>query len=190
MKMKNDSVIYKPVLWCFLLIIVSSFMLCGCHALNAIPFTTNLPVTTTFAVTKRSEAGVMKRLSSVTEIIYDNGERYAGFMKDGLPNGYGMKYYPDGARFEGNWQNGYENGMGTYYFPNGDWLEVVWRNGVANGPGTYFRANGEPISGLWKDNEYVENSAAMSMGAASPTETDVTTQTLRTTTEPTSVPVR
>lgn len=165
MKMKNDRVVYKPVLRCFLMIIVSAFALSGCHVSNALPLSTTLPVTTTFAVTKRSDAAAVKRLSSIQEIIYENSERYAGFIKDGIPHGYGIKYYPDGARFEGNWQNGFENGMGTYYFLNGDRLEVVWRNGAANGPGTYFQANGESIMGLWKDNEYVENSAAMAMDA-------------------------
>lgn len=153
MKMRNSRTFSGSVLLCFLLIAASLFLYCGCDGLDLMPAAQALPVTTTFAVTKRPDVVTKTRVSSVQEITYDNGEKYAGFIKDGLPHGYGIKSYPDGSRYEGYWLNGYENGMGTYYFSNGDWLEGEWKNGMANGPGTYFRANGESITGFWKNNE-------------------------------------
>jgi len=156
-----------------LLIAFLSCCFCGCDVLDSRPEAPALPVTSTFPVTNRSEAVTRKRVSSVQEIAYDNGEKYAGFIKDGLPHGYGIKSYPDGARYEGNWQDGFEYGMETYFFPNGDRLEAEWKSGMANGPGTYYRSNGETVIGLWKDNELIQKSTAVTTRPSHATSVDV-----------------
>jgi hypothetical protein len=39
-----------------------------------------------------------------------------GYFKDDLPNGLGVILFSNGEKYEGEVKNGYRNGTGTYYY--------------------------------------------------------------------------
>lgn len=50
---------------------------------------------------------------------YEDGNKYEGFIKDKLRNGYGKFYYKGGSIYDGEWKNNYMNGYGTLFYPEG-----------------------------------------------------------------------
>jgi len=53
------------------------------------------------------------------EYHFQNGQKYFGDLKDGLPHGYGRIKSPDGERFFGEFQNGRPFGYGTHFSAQG-----------------------------------------------------------------------
>ncbi len=60
---------------------------------------------------------------------YQDGSRWIGEFKNGVPAGQGTCYYAGGDRYEGMWANGAPNGEGVLYSANGRVTGAVWVNG-------------------------------------------------------------
>jgi serine/threonine protein kinase len=76
---------------------------------------------------------------------------YTGWLKNGLPNGYGTKLYTSGEKagdkYIGVSTDGMADGKGTMYYHNGDTYEGEWRNGMKDGNGTTVYSNGDKYIG-------------------------------------------
>ena len=113
-------------------------------------------------------------------MIWKNGEKYIGSLKDDKRNGYGTEYFADGGRYEGYFENNQIKGKGKMYYAanednivsyDGDWGDGLpygqgtmiwkdgekyignWKNGIRNGYGIQYYTNGNRYEGNWKDNE-------------------------------------
>ncbi len=87
---------------------------------------------------------------------YANGNRYEGEFKDGKPHGRGTGYYANGNRYEGQFKDGKRDGRGTYYFANGDRYEGEFKDGKRDGRGTYYCANGDIFNCLYNNGELIQ----------------------------------
>ena len=78
--------------------------------------------------------------------FYNDGKYYIGDMKNGLPNGKGIKYLEDGKiRYKGEFINGKREGYGIYYFSNGNYYKGEWKNNKQHGKGTLYKWDGDII---------------------------------------------
>jgi len=71
-------------------------------------------------------------------IIFNNGDKYVGGVKDELPHGVGTIASMHGEMFTGEWVDGVQHGKGTHIFPDGDVFTGTWRNGERHGKGAYI----------------------------------------------------
>lgn len=51
--------------------------------------------------------------------VYENGNMYEGYLKNGKRNGYGKFYFNHGGEYEGNWVENKMQGQGILYYPSG-----------------------------------------------------------------------
>ena len=77
--------------------------------------------------------------------------KYEGEIKNGKPDGRGIKLKPDGGMYFGEWKNGKKHGQGTDTSPDGNSFEGEWKNGKKNGQGKWTLPNGSQYVGEWKD---------------------------------------
>jgi hypothetical protein len=77
--------------------------------------------------------------------------RYAGPLRDGRPEGWGVVTRPGGARYEGEWRGGRPDGMGLMVLADGASYEGAWRDGRRNGRGVATLPGGERYVGTWRD---------------------------------------
>jgi hypothetical protein len=84
-------------------------------------------------------------------IVYANGDRYEGQLKDGIPHGQGTLVYANGDRYEGEWQDDKRHGQGTYTHSSGAKYEGQWKGGKKHGEGTYKYSDGNRYEGQLKD---------------------------------------
>ncbi len=87
--------------------------------------------------------------------ILSNGEKYEGYMKNGVRSGKGTYYFNSGERYKGNWENNQRNGFGINYYPDGEIFKGNWKNDKRNGYGTYTYVDGSYYSGMWEMGVYV-----------------------------------
>lgn len=85
--------------------------------------------------------------------------KYEGSHLDGLPHGYGKKYFKDGSTFEGNFDKGLYHNEGTLtYSPNtaGNVLKYTgqFREGQRTGKGSVDLKNGDNYLGDWKNGKF------------------------------------
>ncbi len=92
----------------------------------------------------------------VGEVNFPNGEKYAGELKDGQPDGRGTFTWPNGEKYIGEWKNGQRNGMGRFFWPDGTKYVGEFRNNKRHGEGTYTYADGRKSTGRWKDGNPVQ----------------------------------
>ena len=85
-----------------------------------------------------SKSNTIRESSDNDIIISNNGDKYVGGVKDGLPDGYGTIASMQGEMFTGEWVDGVQNGMGTYIYPDGDVYSGTWKNGVLHGKGAFI----------------------------------------------------
>lgn len=62
----------------------------------------------------------------------------------------GKYQYQDGKKYLGNFKNGVPSGVGTVYFPNGDLYEGHWQLNQPNGKGVMY-SKGQAVGAVWKD---------------------------------------
>lgn len=86
--------------------------------------------------------------------IFDNGDRYIGEFKNGLPHGRGSYFNKDGSNYKGPFVNGKRQGYGTFTWTNGDQYIGEYKNNMRDGEGTYTNANGKQQKGIWKDGTF------------------------------------
>jgi len=76
--------------------------------------------------------------------------RFEGIVKNGIPEEYGVIYYPNEKKYIGKISNGEPYGEGTLIWEDGSKYIGQFMNGEQNGVGQYTYSNGE-LSGNWKD---------------------------------------
>ena len=76
--------------------------------------------------------------------------KYEGDIRNGKPNGQGIKTYPDGGKYVGEWKDGIPI-QGTMIHPNGDKYVGELKDGLMNGQGTYTYPHGRKNVGKWKN---------------------------------------
>ena len=53
-----------------------------------------------------------------------------GEIKNGKPDGKGIKFIPYGGKYFGEWKNGKEHGQGKWTLPNGSQYVGEWKDGI------------------------------------------------------------
>jgi len=86
-------------------------------------------------------------------LVYPDGEKYFGELKDGVPHGEGTMTFPDGSKYVGTFVEGQFCGYGTFTTFSGTY-EGEWRNGVPNGQGTFKYSDGSVQSGTWENGHF------------------------------------
>ena len=97
-------------------------------------------------------------LSGPGEII-DNGTRYRGELRAGIPHGKGELEQPDGTRYSGDFRDGQYHGHGRLVTADGDVFEGEFRAGLQHGEGTLYRkhphGHKRALHGYWFMGRYV-----------------------------------
>ena len=89
------------------------------------------------------------------EKTYENGDRYNGTFKDGLPHGSGTFYYVGGTVWQGGYIKGLINGEGEVKYSSGSLYKGNMVNGESNGYGKKYNSKGVLIyEGEWKNNHF------------------------------------
>ena len=90
-------------------------------------------------------------LDFTSEMLFENGSMYKGYLLKGQRHGPGVQVWPDDARYEGEWRNNRANGRGKFWHADGDVYEGEWLDDKTSGYGVYVNAKGGKIEGYWKD---------------------------------------
>lgn len=97
---------------------------------------------------KRALVEQQKQPSNVAnptfQMMYSNGDTYAGEGYDNIRNGYGTYVFANGNRYVGYWTANQKNGYGTFYYPNGEHVSGTFVANFLEGPGKY----------VWADSSY------------------------------------
>lgn len=72
---------------------------------------------------------------------------YHGQIKDKVPEGLGIIYYPNGDVYQGSFEYGERKGKGKIFYSTGDWFEGSWKENKPAGAGIYYCSQGEIIKG-------------------------------------------
>ena len=62
-------------------------------------------------------------------IIYDNGDKYVGDIKNKEKHGIGTYTWSDGSTYYGEWKKNKKHGHGTFKDAKGETLIAIWNNG-------------------------------------------------------------
>jgi len=81
---------------------------------------------------------------------YKNGNRYEGYIKNGLREGKGTMFYNNGSKYEGDWKNGIRDGKGKYFMNGGEYVGD-FKNGCVEGKGISYYKNGDKYVGYYKN---------------------------------------
>lgn len=74
----------------------------------------------------------------VGTFVFENGDKYKGQWRKGLPEGYGVYQFANGDIYKGSWEAGAMEGRGTYTYANGDKYIGEWEAGKMNGRGHFY----------------------------------------------------
>ena len=86
-------------------------------------------------------------------VNYNDGIRYHGPTRNGLPHGRGIMTWANGNRYEGDWVNGRRTGRGVYTWAGGDRYEGDFVDGERTGRGVYTWADGDRYEGDFVDGQ-------------------------------------
>lgn len=75
-------------------------------------------------------------------LIFPDGAKYVGELRNGNRHGYGVYYFTDGSRYEGNSVMSVFEGKGKMTWPDGGWYEGDWVQGEIHGFGKEVRPDG------------------------------------------------
>lgn len=67
------------------------------------------------------------------EVLKSSGDRYLGFLKNGIPEGFGRMDYVTNCSYEGYWKSGLFEGKGTFTDPQGVTSDGYWKEGKREG---------------------------------------------------------
>lgn len=89
------------------------------------------------------------------QVIFNNGDRFAGGFKNGRINGNGTwTSGSSGNSYSGSWRNGKRDGVGTYNWARSNQQYVgVWADDKRQGQGTLTWGNGNRFEGEFRDNQ-------------------------------------
>jgi hypothetical protein len=90
--------------------------------------------------------------------LFENGEVYAGAVREGSREGFGRFLYKNGDVYEGEWIKNKKHGKGIYsYFTTGLVYEGEWCLGVKEGFGKVWKRGGEWEDAEWRNGAIVES---------------------------------
>lgn len=75
------------------------------------------------------------------------GDRYEGFMENGLRSGKGKYTWADGSYYDGAYKNDMKDGEGTYIWADGSSYTGTFVNDVKDGKGVFVYPNGDKYEG-------------------------------------------
>ncbi|GEM_PF-636341 len=90
--------------------------------------------------------------------IYDTGDKYKGYFKDGYRSGQGTYLYSNGERYDGSFENHKRNGYGTYNWTDGSNYIGNWEDGNQDGSGSYTKVDGTKQVGKFEKGSYIGES--------------------------------
>lgn len=90
------------------------------------------------------------------EIVYEDGNRYIGEVKDGKPHGIGKMMYVNGYEFFGEWDNGKKQGVGKLSYPKDSPRETLyyfgeWKGDKKHGYGLSAYKSNPPCWDKWEN---------------------------------------
>jgi len=98
-----------------------------------------------------------KKMKGNRRILYRNGDKYFGKMKDVFRHGYGNYIFKNGDSYRGNYFNNIKEGKGIYFFKCGDRYNGEFLKDLKHGKGEYyFGVNKKTLKGLWKKDILVQ----------------------------------
>lgn len=86
------------------------------------------------------------------ELIYSDGSKYTGTFFDNEMNGRGMFIFQDGTRYEGEFEGGRFSGRGILSFPDHSRYEGAFRGGQYHGYGKWYTPDGIRYEGEFLNN--------------------------------------
>jgi hypothetical protein len=81
------------------------------------------------------------------EVIYTNGDKFVGDLKNQVCHGNGIMSKENGDQFTGSWINGYTSGKGEILRANGDRLVGRWVDGLLTKAVKIYYPNGDRFVG-------------------------------------------
>ncbi len=88
-------------------------------------------------------------------IIFPDGLKYVGVVKNGKPHGKGTLTYPEkGGKYVGQWKNGKYHGKGKLIDGGGGVYVGEFKNGKCDGYGDFKIRGGHKYSGNWKNGKH------------------------------------
>ena len=89
---------------------------------------------------------------SRTTVIYEDGSRYTGPLRNGKRHGQGIYTFLDGGSYYvGEFKDDKKHGQGTTTFPNGASYVGEYEDDTYHGQGTYTHLDGAVHKGEWKN---------------------------------------
>ena len=85
------------------------------------------------------------------ELQLDDGSKYIGQVKNGVPEGKGIRYVYNGNIYEGDFKNGKMEGKGIYYWIDGERYDGEYRNNKREGKGIDYYSNGDRFEGDFRN---------------------------------------
>lgn len=85
--------------------------------------------------------------------FYQNGDVYFGEWRADSKEGFGILQYKSGDKFVGFFANNKKNGFGEYFYTNGSFYQGFWSQNIKNGFGIIFHKNKDQFRGIFKNNK-------------------------------------
>ncbi|MBW6464478.1 MAG: DUF4282 domain-containing protein [Firmicutes bacterium] len=89
------------------------------------------------------------------DLIYPDGSRYRGEVKNGKRDGQGTLLKPDGTKYVGEWREDRPHGQGTITWADGRKYVGEWKNGKKHGYGSEIHSDGTMIEGEWEKGTFI-----------------------------------
>jgi len=103
------------------------------------------------------------------EIVYNDGDSYAGEWTDFAWDGWGRYTWAEGEYYEGDFVSNDMTGQGAYCYQSGNYYEGSFIEGIKTGSGTFYWTDGDRYAGdfvndnmeghgtyYWSDGRYYE----------------------------------
>jgi len=89
-------------------------------------------------------------------IVFPNGCKYFGKVKNGKGHGKGTFVWPSGQIYHGDYVKGRRHGQGLFIWSDGRWFRGEHRNGIQHGRGQAGDTSGYIVEGVWENGKRVK----------------------------------
>jgi len=89
-------------------------------------------------------------------IVFPNGCKYFGKLKNGKGHGKGTFVWPSGQIYDGEYVKGRRHGQGLFIWSDGRWFRGEHRNGLQHGRGQAGDTSGYVVEGVWENGKRVK----------------------------------
>ena len=113
-------------------------------------------------------------------ITYNNGNRYEGQCKNGIPDGIGTYYNKNGEHLVGKFENGKANGTCTIYYNDKSFMICTYKDNLKHGLATLFKPDGTTKDYQYYNGKLIEETK--SKPTSTPTSKPIVSSTTKTTT--------